>query len=141
MIVRPGLLTFPTSVPEVGLFGAVLPFSSRTTTPANELAVGFTHPSEIDENVTFVTFTELTGASASEDALAAAGDHNADSVSTAQPTAQARSRRQGGLLPTRIAVITDRSAADDRAGGRGSGFGGPEGAGRKAGPRNVGESA
>ena len=120
MIVVPGLLTVPTSDPEVGLLGGVFPFFLRTTTPANELAVGFTHLSDTAEDVTFVTFSEVTGASASADAPAAAGDNIDATTATAAATpTQARTRRRGVLLPIRAAVMAGRSAADDRAGGRG----------------------
>jgi hypothetical protein len=93
VIVRPGLRTVPTSVPEVGLFGGVFPLSLRTITPANELAVGFTHLSETDEDVSFVTFKELTGASPRADAPAAAGDNTDATTATAAATlTQARTR-------------------------------------------------
>ena len=107
MTVRPGFLTFATSFPEVGLFGAVFPFASLTTTPANELAVGFTHDSDTDDDVTLVTLTDLTGPGAVVAAHAAAGDHSANPTATAERPAQARPSRRDRLLPARTDVIAD----------------------------------
>ena len=133
MIIRPGPLTAPTSVPDVGLCGGVFPFASRTITPAKELESGSTHLDETDEDVTPATFSELTGASPIDDAPAAAGDHPTDATTKANDatTAQARTQRRGVFLPARAAVIADRSAVDDRGGGRGGGFGLPGAAGRQ----------
>jgi hypothetical protein len=92
VIARPGFLIVPISFPDAGLFGGVVPLAARTTAPANELPAGFTHESETDDGVAFVTLTEVTGPVASAAALAVTGDHSSNPSATAVTPAQARTR-------------------------------------------------
>jgi hypothetical protein len=102
----PGVRTVPTSVPEVGVFGAVFPLARRTMTPAKAPEAGFTHVSATDEDVTWVTFSDRTGPGPAADALAgvdapaAVGHQNAAATTTA--IRHARTRTALSPLPHEI---------------------------------------